>query len=493
MRAGNGERKRRTTRAGVAWLVFCLGVISRGDEASTPAAKGKPPLPARKASVGDSRASAVTSKATVGTLKGAKPVPTYSKDVASILQRKCQNCHRRHQVGPFALETYEQARKRAHDIAAVTEERSMPPWKPTAGVGPKLKHDQSLTNAEIAILVAWAEGGAPAGDLKNVPAPPRFAEGWKLGPPDLILEPSEGFPVAASGPDVYRCFVLPTNFARDGYLEAIDFSAGERAAVHHLIAYVDTTGQGRQLDADSPGPGYTSPGGPGADASELAFWTAGSEPHRLPDGVGIHIPAQSDIILQIHYHPSGKAGVDKTRVGLYFAQKPVKQALHWNNATCYDFQLPAGADNVEVKAKWFVPVDVDVLAVSPHMHLLGRDMHMSVRMPSGRIENLIEIADWDPSWQRAYYFQRPIRMDAGSVVNVVAHYDNSAHGRNPNQPPKLVKVGPNSDDEMCVGYIAVVKKGQDLTAPGARDDLYEIFKRQRDRYLRKQMAKKPPR
>ena len=252
--------------------------------------------------------------------RAKKAAPTYTKDVAPILQAKCQNCHRRHQVGPFALETYEQARKRSHDIASVTEERSMPPWKPTPGVGPKLKHDQSLTHAEIDILTAWAEAGAPQGDPKDMPPPPRYAEGWKLGPPDLILEPGEGFPIAASGPDVYRCFVLPTNLARDRYLEAVDYAPGERAAVHHLIAYIDTTGQGRQLDADAPGPGYWAPLGPGFDADELSFWTAGSEPHRLPDGIGIHIPAQSDIILQIHYHPTGKAGNDKTRVGLYFAQ-----------------------------------------------------------------------------------------------------------------------------------------------------------------------------
>ena len=427
----------------------------------------------------------------VSSAKGKKPAPTYTKDVAAILQSKCQNCHRRHQVGPFALETYEQARKRSHDIAAVTEERSMPPWKPTAGVGPKLKHDQSLTQPEIAVLTAWAEAGAPRGDPKDLPPPPKFAEGWKLGPPDLILEPSEGFPIPASGPDMYRCFVLPTNLARDSYLEAVDYAAGERGAVHHLIAYIDTTGQGRELDANAPGPGYSASSGPGLDAPELSFWTAGSEPHRLHEGVGIAIPKQSDIILQIHYHPCGKAGLDKTRVGLYFARKPVKQALHWNNATSYDFQLPAGAKSVEVKASWFVPVDVEVMAVSPHMHLLGHDMHMSVRLPNGRTENLIEIADWDPSWQSAYYFQKPIPLVAGSVVKVVAHFDNSAHARNPNQPPKLVKVGPNFDDEMCVGYIAVVKKGQDLTVPGARDDLYEVFLRQRDRLIRKQMAKKP--
>ncbi len=424
-----------------------------------------------------------------GTAQG-KPAPTYTKDVATILQKKCQNCHRRHQVGPFALETYEQARKRSQDIAAVTGERSMPPWKPTAGVGPELKHDKSLTHAEIAILSAWADAGAPRGDPKDMPPSPTFAEGWKLGPPDLILVPSEGFRVAASGPDVYRCFVLPTNLTRDAYLEAVDYAPSEPAAVHHLIAYIDTSGRARELDRAGPGPGYAPDHGPGFVADELSFWTAGTESHRLPAGIGIHVPAYADIVLQVHYHPSGKAGIDSTRVGLYFSRKPTKQALHWNNASSFDFRLPPGENNIEVKASWFIPVDVEAVAVSPHMHLLGHDMHMSVRLPNGRTQNLIEIADWDPSWQSAYYFQKPVTLDAGSVLNVVAHYDNSAHARNPNQPPKLVKLGPNFDDEMCVGYIAVVKKGQDLTAPGARDDLDEIFLRQRERLFRKQTVKR---
>jgi Copper type II ascorbate-dependent monooxygenase, C-terminal domain len=423
--------------------------------------------------------------------KGAKAAPTYTytRDVAPILQAKCQNCHRKHQVGPFALETYEQARKRAKDIVFVTEERSMPPWKPTRGVGPKLKHDQSLNSAELAILAAWAEAGAPRGDAKDQPPPARFAEGWKLGPPDLILEPAEGFPVAAAGPDLYQCFVLPTNFAKDAYLEAVDYAPGERASVHHLIAYIDTTGRARQLDEAAPGPGYPTTAGAGIEADELSFWTAGSEPHRLPDGVGIRIAAQADIVLQVHYHPVGKAGNDRTRVGLYFSRKPVKQALHWNNATNSTFRLPAGNNNVEVKASWFVPVDLEALAVSPHMHQLGHDMHMSIVYPGGKTQSIIEIADWDPSWQSAYYFQKPIDLPMGSVVNVVAHFDNSAHGRNPNTPPKLVKVGPNADDEMCVGYIAVVKKGQDLSVPGTRDDLFPIFFNQRLRQVRRLMNK----
>ncbi len=419
-----------------------------------------------------------------------KPVPTFSKNVAPILQAKCQTCHRKHEVGPFALETYEQARKRADDIASVTEGRSMPPWKPSPGVGPKLKHDQSLTKAEIGILAAWAEGGAPQGDPKDLPPPPEFIQGWKLGPPDLILEPSEDFEVPASGPDTYRCFVLPTNLTQDMSLEAIDYKAGFREAVHHVISYIDTSGLARTLDAAEPGPGYSSStGGGNVGADELGFWTTGSVPHRLPEGVGIRLPRQSDIILQVHYHPNGKPGADRTRIGLYFARKPIKQALHWNNASCYNFRLPAGIDRIEVKASWFVPVALDALAVAPHMHQLGRDIHMFVVYPDGKTKDLIHIADWDPSWQSAYYFEKPVPLPAGSVVKVVAHFDNSGHPRNPNSPPKLVTYGSNADDEMCVGYIAVVKKGQDLTVPRAVDDLYEIFQKQRVRNAGKRPSK----
>ena len=418
------------------------------------------------------------------------PTPTFTKDVARILQAKCQNCHRRHQVGPFALETYDQARKRASDIAAVVEERRMPPWKPAPGVGPKLKHDQSLTREEIGILSAWADGGAPYGDPRDMPPPAQFAAGWKLGPPDLVLEMPEEFSLWASGRDTYRCFVLPTNFTQDTYISALDFQPGNRRIVHHINAFVDTTGDARRRDEAEPGPGYTSFGGPGiVSFEELTFWAAGHEATYLPPGIGQRLPRQSDVVLQIHYHPSGKPERDRTRVGLYFSRTPIKQAMHWNRASNSKFQIAAGEPNVEIKASWFVPADVQALAVSPHMHQLGRDMRISVTFPGGRTQDLIQIPVWDPAWQSAYHFQKPIDLPAGSVVNVVAHFDNSAHARNPNQPPKRVKWGFNASDEMCEGFIAVVKKGQDLTVPRASDDLADIFSRQRIRKAIKEVNK----
>ena len=240
----------------------------------------------------------------------AKVPPTYTKDVAPILSQKCLNCHRRHQIGPFPLETYEQARKRARDIATVAADRLMPPWKPEPGVGPKLKHDQSLSTAEIATLEAWAEAGAPKGDPKDMPPPPRFAEGWKLGPPDLILEPSEDFPFAADAPDTYRCFVIPTNLVKDTFVSAIDFRPSNPRIVHHINAFLDTTGDARKRDLAEPGPGYTSFSGPGiVTYEELSFWAAGHVPYQLPPGVGQRIPRQSDVILQVHYHATGKPEV----------------------------------------------------------------------------------------------------------------------------------------------------------------------------------------
>jgi hypothetical protein len=419
-----------------------------------------------------------------------KDKPTFTKDVAPILQKKCQNCHRSHHIGPFALETYEQARKRASDIALVSSERQMPPWKPAPGIGPRLKHDQSLTPKEIAVLEAWAEADAPRGDPKDMPPPPQFAAEWKLGTPDLILEPADEFSMPASGPDTYRCFVIPTNLVRDAYVSAIDFRPRNLRVVHHINAFIDNSGVARAKDEAESGPGYTSFAGPGIPMYEdLSFWAAGHEPHHLPEGIAQRLPRQSDVILQVHYHPTGKPEVDRTRIGIYFSRVPVKQVLHWSTASNSEFKLPAGQSNIEVKASWNIPVGVEILAVSPHMHLLGRDMRMTVTFPSGRTQDLIHIPEWDPSWQSTYFFQKTIPVPAGSVVKVIAHYDNSDHPRNPNRPPKPVSWGFGANDEMCEGFIAVVKQNQDLTRQGATDDLPIIFAKQRLKQMRKQLTR----
>ena len=428
-----------------------------------------------------------TPSKSVGADVGEK-TPTYSVDVEPILRARCRECHRPDQVAPFPLLTYEQARKRARDLASVAEERRMPPWKPTPGVGPKLKHDRSLPIDEIETLRAWADSGAPRGPDRDRPLEPWSPDDWKLGEPDVVLEPSEDFPIPASGPDVHRCFVIPTTLPGDAYVSAVEYRPGNARVVHHVMAFVETAGAGRRRDESEPGPGYESYSGAGVEVfGDLGGWAPGNEPTRLPEGVGRSLPKGADVIVQVHYHPDGKSEVDRTRIGLHLSRGPIRQTLQWKGIASRDIRLEPGEPDTKVKASWMVPVDVEALAVAPHMHQLGRSMKMTALIPGGRVLDLIEVADWDPGWQGTYSFERPVPLPRGTVVKVVAHYDNSAHERNPHQPPRLVKWGQGSTDEMCVGYIAVVKARQDLTRPGEKDDLFPILLDQYRRQIRREL------
>ncbi|MGZ3389782.1 MAG: monooxygenase, partial [Isosphaeraceae bacterium] len=244
----------------------------------------------------------------------------------------------------------------------------------------------------------------------------------------------------------------------------------------------------RKKDAADPGPGYSCFSGPLVEIhGTLGGWAPGYQPTQLEDGIGRFLPRNADVIVQVHYHPDGKAEVDRMRIGLWFSRKPIRQILHRFAALNQDMKLPFGESNTEIQAAWPIPVDLVAHAVVPHMHLLGKDMLMTVTFPDGRTQDLIKIDNWDFNWQYSYYFEKPLDLPKGSVVKVVAHYDNSAE--NPRRPkemkPEEVRWGEATTDEMCIGFIGVTKKGQDLTRPGEKDDLMDIFNAQLDDYRRK--------
>ena len=192
----------------------------------------------------------------------------------------------------------------------------------------------------------------------------------------------------------------------------------------------------------------------------------------------------------MHYHPQGKAETDRSKLGIYFAKKPIKQVMHWGVVINPGLELPPGQSNIEIKGAWEVPVDVTAWAVTPHMHLLGRDMQISVKFPDGRVQDLIKVPDWDFNWQYTYQFDKSLDIPKGSLVYLVSHYDNSAaNPRNPHKPPKLVKWGEATTDEMCIGFLALTKKGQDLTKPGEKDDFMDILRKQMEE-LREKYEKK---
>ena len=396
----------------------------------------------------------------------AKSAPTYARDIAPILIENCLPCHRKGEVAPFALEKFEDAAPRAALLKAVTAKRTMPPWKAVSHG--EFLDERRLSDEEIAKIAAWADSGAPLGDRKALPALPRFTEGWKLGVPDMVVEMPESYDVPAEGKDEYRCFVIPTGFDDDRYVAAMEFQPGSRKVVHHIIAYLDQRGSARKLDAADAGPGYENPSagsGPGFfPAGFMGGWAPGNDPRFLPDGVGNLLPRGADIVLEVHYNKSGKPEKDRSRVGLHFSKKPVDKRLRVMPIVNPFLNIPPGAESHEVPAFASVRRDITVLAVTPHMHMLGKAMKVTAELPDKTHKPLVKIEDWDFNWQLNYAFKEPLKLPSGSRVNLVATYDNSLKNpRNPYNPPRAVSWGESTKDEMCIAFIAYTADEERLT------------------------------
>ena len=379
---------------------------------------------------------------------------TYSHDVAPILQRQCVTCHRAGEIGPMALNSYAQAAAWRGDIKRYTQSRQMPPWKADPGAG-DFQDARRLTGKEIATLTRWVDSGAPEGRSKDLLAPAHYTQGWPLGQPDMVLQPDRPYHVDADGADIYRCYVIPTDFVHDRYVSAVDVQPGNRIVVHHVIAYIDGSGASATLDKHEKEPGYTSFGGVGfTPTGMLAGWAPGITAHFLPTGVATQVPAGARIVLQVHYHKDGKPETDLSRIGLYFAKAPTDKTLHVI-PMIHSLEIPAGDSHYSVTTVSVPsPVDTHLLAITPHMHWLGRQIKVVATLPGGGKIPLVSISDWDFNWQSTYFYKQPIALPKGTIITMTATYDNSAKNlRNPNSPPKTVTWGEATTDEMCLAFL----------------------------------------
>ena len=397
--------------------------------------------------------------------------PTYHKDVARIIQKQCQDCHRPGEVAPFSLLTYEQAKKHATDLVAVTASRTMPPWPASVTEGGPFRDARRLSTDEIATLASWVAAQCPAGDPKDGPAARTWTSDWSLGAPDLVLTIPEPYAVNGDGRDEHRVFVIPSGLKEGKWIAAIDFKPGNAKIVHHILAAIDVTGQARRLDAKDAAPGYTVFGGFGVlPAGGLSGWAPGKRPRALPDGVGRYLPPNADVLMQVHYHKSGKAETDATRIALYFAKQPVDKEVVGGmvlppraDGFRPTLKIPAGDSHYEVKGSYVLNADSHVDAVTPHMHWLGKDFLLTATRPDGTKEPLIRIDDWNFNWQGAYDFVKSVPLPKGTRVDMIAHFDNSAKNpSNPNSPPKDVSWGEQTNDEMCIGFLQRTVDAQHL-------------------------------
>lgn len=391
--------------------------------------------------------------------------PDYGRHVVPILARHCVSCHRAGQVAPFPLDTYASARTHARTIAAVTERRYMPPWKASHLPGAELAGARRLSAVEIATLKAWAATGSGEGPPRE-PAPNLPAQDWELGPPDLVLEMAEPFAVSADGDDVYQCFVIPIRLAASRWVRAFEFAPGSRRAVHHALFFVDSQGTARQRDAAEPGVGYRCFGLPGfLPTVSLGGWSPGNGAHEMPAGVALPLRKSADLVLQIHYHRTGAAEQDRSRLALYFSPDAPTRQLFDIALASRQIDIAPGDRTYRVRDGITLPVAVDLVGIIPHAHYVARQMRGWAVHPNGRRQILLEILDWDFNWQQNYRYVKPIRLPAETRLEMEFVYDNSSRNpRNPSRPPKRVRWGPETADEMAGLHFQAIPANPDDAA-----------------------------
>ncbi len=389
----------------------------------------------------------------------ARAKVTYARNVAPILNKNCVVCHRAGDVGPFPLATYAQAQPWAQAIASYTKRRLMPPWKAVPGHG-DFVDSRWLSERELTTLAAWAQAGAPQGDPKQQQPAPKLppAGGWALGAPDMVVTPVRDYHLEAEGRDVYRNFTLPIDFTQDRYVSAFDFKPGNRSIVHHIIAYIDMDGKTTAVkDNREVEPGWSVSGGGSGIANEEwgDGWAPGMTPRRLPAGVAVKIPRGAKLVLQVHYHKSGQPETDRSALALYWARETVTDVLRTRPLGNPFFVLKPGVADQQVRASLVMPRDVTLRAILPHMHMLGKEMRVTATLPDGTKQSLIWVKNWEFNWQMAYRYRQPVKLPAGTRLDLVATYDNTALNPNqPSNPPRLVRFGEETTDEMCFAFLS---------------------------------------
>jgi peroxiredoxin/mono/diheme cytochrome c family protein len=377
--------------------------------------------------------------------KGDAPV-TFTREVARILQKNCQECHRPDQIGPMPLLTYDDAAAWSETIREVVQERRMPPWRADPRYG-KFENDRSLSKDERAALLAWIDAGCPKGDDRDLPAPRHFDPGWVIGTPDLILtmQEKDAFTVPAKSPAngiPYKYFEVPTNFKEDHWVVRAEARPGAPSVVHHIVIFIVPPGH-QFIPEQGNGP-------------VLCGTAPGDMPTILPPGTAKKIPAGSKLVFQMHYTPNGKQETDRSRVGLIFAKERPRQQVYTVAIANMDLEIPPGADNYRAESTFKFPADGKILNFMPHMHLRGKDFLYEAIYPDGRKETLLSVPQYNFNWQSVYRFATLVPMPKGSRIHCVAHYDNSAKNPNNPDPSKEVYWGDQTWEEMMIGWTDVV-------------------------------------
>ena len=378
---------------------------------------------------------------------------TFSQHVAPILFANCTACHRPGEAAPFQLMNYRDARPLAKAIAAATASRVMPPWKAGPGDSSSPTRGSSPTSRST-IIQRWVADGALEGDAEAAAGAASLHGRVAAWSSRSGRDDERGVRGASSGPDVYRSFVVPLNLDRDVWVRAIDFSPSARAVVHHSLFFLDATGArasamrmilvrdsaaawaeacgsaasgavavSPHCSAAAQAAPTIAPADPIARvAGGLGGWALGGRALELPNGLAFPLPKGSDLILSTHFHPSGKAQMEKSTVGLYFASGPPTQAFTTIQlpplfSVFEGLDIPAGQERYTLQDSFVIPIDVKAFSVGAHAHYLGKEMKLTATLPDGAAKTLLWIKDWDFSWQERYRFKDFVSLPKGTRLD----------------------------------------------------------------------------
>ena len=359
----------------------------------------------------------------------------------------------------------------ARAVGEMVRYGQMPPWPADPSVG-HFANDRSLCAADIQTITAWVDAGAPAGDPKDAPKPVHWVEGWTIGRPQIVFEMPVAFDVPVSGVLPYQYVIVPTHFKHDTWVHLAEVRAGDLVHTHHIVVSVREPGSGWLAGYPTGVPFALDPHdyGGGAPGEFLAGYGPGNLPELLEPGQAKLIKAGSDVVFQLHYTPNGEAGHDRSRVGLILSPGPPKQRVLMLAAANFRFRIPPGDPDYQVDSRVTLHAQSTLVSLLPHMHLRGKSFEFRAVLPDGRTETLLRVPHYSYHWQISYYLAKPLALPPGTVIECTAHFDNSAQNPMNPDPAKTLHFGPQSFDEMMIGYFEVatnLKNGlRELLLPG---------------------------
>lgn len=406
---------------------------------------------------------------TPATDSAAAAAPTWSDDVAPIVEARCVSCHHDGGASPLVMETYDQVEVLGPAMKAAVERGSMPPWLPDPDcrsyVGERLMPD-----TEREVVTRWVDAGMPAGDASVTVA--ADIVGFEA---DLTAAPLAAYtPDFATTEDDYRCLVLDAEFPEEAWLSGRQALPGS-PSVHHVLVFAippDDLAALEAADAAEDGPGYTCFGAPfPPDAgvgvpNQIAAWVPGLEPSVEAADTALLIQAGSKLVMQVHYSAvGGEPGPDTTRLEMSFLDTQPTWLVENVPLLVQDLEIPAGEPDVTVERvfrNWSNDT-VDIASITAHMHLLGQSQELHVVRADGSEECALDLPEWDFAWQQAYDFlpDDHIRLAPGDGLAMRCNYDNSAENQpyvdGVQQQPRDVTWGEGTLDEMCLAYIAITQ------------------------------------